>query len=184
MQYHIENLARAGIREIVINHARLGEQIESFCGDGSDFRVSITYSAEGDHPLETGGGIFRALPLLGDESFIVVNADIWTDYPYKNLAGRKIDLAHIVMVANPAHNPGGDFYLDGDRVNMTSGVCLTYSGIGVYHRDLFADCHDGKFPLAPLLKQAISRNRVSGEYFQGTWMDAGTPESFTALGAK
>ena len=184
LQYHIENLASAGIREIVINHARLGQQIENYFGDGSGYQVSISYSAEGNHPLETGGGIFRALPLLGDDPFIVVNADIWTDYPYKDLVNRKIDLAHIVLVTNPAHHPAGDFYLDGDMVNMVAGACLTFSGIGVYHRDLFVGCQDGEFPLAPLLRQAISIHRVSGEYYRGTWVDVGTPERLAGLCSK
>ncbi|EXJ13290.1 Glucose-1-phosphate thymidylyltransferase [Imhoffiella purpurea] len=179
--HHIERLAAAGIRDLAINHAHLGEQIESALGDGSAFGVRIRYSPEGE-ALETGGGIFRALPLLGPEPFLVVNGDIWTDcrIPEVGLAGD--DLAHLVLVDNPPHNPEGDFALDDDeRVRTQGSPRLTFSGIGIYHPDLFAGCTPGAFPLAPLLRRAMDQGRVGGRHHQGLWFDIGTPERLAEL---
>lgn len=177
IQHHIEALVRAGITELVINYAHLGEQIERYLGNGSRFGVSILYSPEPDGALETGGGIFNALPLLGEGPFLVVNGDIWTDYDFSRLHCQEDKLAHLVLVDNPPHNPGGDFLLDdlGD-VQDIEGARLTFSGIGLYRPELFAGCRAGAFPLAPLLRQAMEAGRVSGEYHQGGWVDIGTPE--------
>ncbi|KPA99047.1 MULTISPECIES: N-acetylmuramate alpha-1-phosphate uridylyltransferase MurU [Pseudomonas] len=178
IDYHLRALAAAGFREIVINHAWLGQQIEDYLGDGSRHGLSIAYSPEGE-PLETGGGIFRALPLLGDEPFLVVNGDIWTDYDFSALRRPLDGLAHLVMVDNPPHHPsGGDFaLLDGrlfdDRPDLPR---LTFSGISVLHPRLFAGCHAGAFKLAPLLREAMARGQVSGEHLQGQWVDVGTVE--------
>lgn len=177
IEYHLRNLAAAGFRQLVINHAWLGEQIENHLGDGALFGLEIAYSAEGE-PLETGGGIFRALPLLGDEPFLVVNGDIWTDYDFSSLRRPLTDLAHLVLVDNPAHHAGGDFRLyDGQVEDAIAGQSsLTYSGIAVLHPRLFAGCRDGAFKLAPLLRDAMREGLVSGEHFRGRWIDVGTHE--------
>jgi Nucleoside-diphosphate-sugar pyrophosphorylase involved in lipopolysaccharide biosynthesis/translation initiation factor 2B, gamma/epsilon subunits (eIF-2Bgamma/eIF-2Bepsilon) len=181
IEYHILALAQAGIRDLVVNHAHLGAQIEQALGDGSRYGVQIRYSPEGE-ALETGGGIFRALPLLGAEPFVVVNGDIWTDYPYAALPAAPSGLAHLVLVDNPPQHPGGDFVLEGDgQVREGGGVRLTFSGIGVYRPELFAGCHPGRFPLAPLLRAAMARGQVSGERYGGGWIDVGTPERLAGL---
>lgn len=177
IEFHLRALVEAGIRELVINHAWLGQQIEDHLGDGARFGLSIRYSAEGE-PLETGGGIFRALPLLGDEPFLVVNGDVWTDFDFRRLRQPLHGLAHLVLVDNPAHHPRGDFRLEGERVSdaLEGEPSLTYSGIAVLHPRLFADCQPGAFKLAPLLRQAMAAGLVSGEYFAGRWVDVGTHE--------
>jgi len=178
--HHIERLARSGIRQLVINHAHLGEMIEAYLGNGSAWGVDIQYSPE-KKALETGGGILRALPLLGEAPFLVVNGDIWCDFDFACLRLQDQMLAHLVLVSNPPHHPAGDFVLQGGRVQVDQGVPLTFSGIGVYHPRLFAACRAGTFPLAPLLKAAMTQGRVSGEYHQGLWIDVGTPQRLTEL---
>ncbi|WP_339515654.1 N-acetylmuramate alpha-1-phosphate uridylyltransferase MurU [Pseudomonas sp. RL_15y_Pfl2_60] len=177
IEYHINALASAGFTELVINHAWLGQQIEDYLGDGSRFGVSIRYSAEGE-PLETGGGIFRALPLLGDEPFLVVNGDVFTDYSFANLQQPLSGLAHLVLVDNPAHHTQGDFSLQQGMVRdgAIDQPCLTYSGIALLSPQLFAGCEPGAFKLAPLLREAMGRGLVSGEHFSGHWIDVGTHE--------
>lgn len=177
IEYHLRALAAAGFGEIVINHAWLGQQIEDYLGDGSRYGVSIQYSPEGE-PLETGGGIFRALPLLGDEAFVVVNGDIWTDYDFNALRQPIAGLAHLVLVDNPAHHPAGDFILvDGQvRDGQPDVQTLTYSGIAVLHPDLFKGCSAGAFKLAPLFRKAMAEGQVSGERLDGQWVDVGTYE--------
>jgi len=182
IQYHIECLASAGVREIVINHAHLGRQIEERIGDGSRFGVAIRYSAEGEgQALETGGGIFKALPLLGPGPFLVVNGDIWTDYAFTDLRLAEGELAHLVLVENPPQHPAGDFGLVDGRVRAEGDPRLTFSGIGLYHPDLFTACTPGAFPLAPLLRRAMTEDRVSGHLHRGHWFDIGTPELLQAL---
>jgi MurNAc alpha-1-phosphate uridylyltransferase len=175
--YHLRALVAAGFTEVVINHAWLGQQIEDYLGDGSRYGLRIRYSAEGE-PLETGGGIFRALPLLGAEPFLVVNGDIWTDYSFATLPEVLAGLAHLVLVDNPGHNPGGDFALNAGSVEEGGAATprLTYSGIAILHPHLFSGCHDGAFKLAPLLRQAMASGQVSGEFFSGHWIDVGTHE--------
>ena len=175
--YHLHALAKAGFREVVINHAWLGKQIEDYLGDGALFGLDITYSPEGE-PLETGGGILRALPLLGAEPFLVVNGDIWTDYPFVSLPRAISGLAHLVLVENPAHNPQGDFALCGRAVEegAEGSAKLTYSGIAILYPQLFASCRAGAFKLAPLLREAMRAGQVSGECFCGHWIDVGTHE--------
>ena len=177
IEYHLRALAAAGFTEIVINHAWLGQQIEDHLGDGSRFGVSIQYSAEGE-PLETGGGIFKALPLLGDKPFAVVNGDIWTDYSFAGLRTPLTGLAHLVLVDNPAHHPKGDFCLSGTQVldAQPGSDTLTYSGIAVLSPALFEGAGAGAFKLAPLLRKAMAAGRVSGERLQGQWVDVGTHE--------
>lgn len=181
IEYHLLALVQAGIRDIVINHAHLGAQVEQALGDGSRYGVQIRYSPEGE-ALETGGGIFRALPLLGAEPFVVINGDIWTDYPYAGLPAAPSGLAHLVLVDNPPQHPHGDFVLAEDgRVCEGEVQRLTFSGIGVYRPELFAGCHPGCFPLAPLLRAAMARGQVSGEHYGGGWIDVGTPERLADL---
>lgn len=177
IEYHLRALAAAGITEVVINHAWLGQQIEDHLADGARFGVHIRYSAENE-PLETGGGIFRALSLLGSEPFVLVNGDIWTDYRFTALPSRLAGLAHLVLVDNPAHHPEGDFVLqDGQVLGSSAGLpSLTYSGLAVLSPQLFAGCAEGAFKLAPLLRQAMDAGQVSGEYYLGHWVDVGTHE--------
>jgi MurNAc alpha-1-phosphate uridylyltransferase len=180
IEYHLEALAAAGFDTVVINHAHLGEQLQQALGDGSRFGLRIRYSPEGE-ALETGGGIFRALPLLGDGPFAVINGDVWSDYPYARLRRLQPERAHLVLVDNPPQHPQGDFLLQGGRVAVGEGQRLTFSGIGVYHPTLFAGCREEAFPLAPLLRRAMAEGRVSGEHYRGQWFDIGTPERLARL---
>ena len=177
IEYHVRALARAGFSELVVNHAWLGQQIEDYLGDGERYGVRIRYSAEGE-PLETGGGIFKALPLLGDEPFVVVNGDIFTDYDFSTLRRPFSEKAHLVLVDNPAHHPAGDFRLAEGLVADAEGADakLTYSGIAVLSPELFAGCQPGAFKLAPLLRDAMTSQQVTGEHFTGRWVDVGTHE--------
>jgi len=177
IEYHLNALREAGFQELVINHAWLGQQIEDYVGDGQRFGLSVRYSPEGE-PLETGGGIFHALPLLGEEPFVVVNGDIWTDYDFSILRKPLSGLAHLVLIDNPAHHPSGDFSLvEGEVRDDDSAVQrLTYSGIAVLHPRLFAACEAGAFKLAPLLRDAMRQGLVTGEHFKGRWVDVGTHE--------
>lgn len=174
--HQIEALALAGIETIVINTGRLGDQIQYHLGTGNSFGVSILYSEEGDEPLETAGGIFKALPMLGTSPFIVTNADIFTDFDYRSLPQQFDSDAHLVLVNNPEHNPEGDFALEGGRVLGEGLQKLTYSGIGLYQPRFFKNCHSGRFPLAPLLHQSAKDNCLTGQHFLGFWSDIGTPE--------
>lgn len=183
----IEGLVRANLRDLVLNYAHLGDQIVSELGDGRSYGVRIVYSPESEGALETGGGILRALPLLGSDPFVVINGDIWTDYPFDRLPRHPASLAHLVLVDNPAHHPGGDFVLKEGRVfvpgapETLSAPPLTFSGIGVYRPALFEGCTSGRFPLAPLLRSAMDRGSVTGEYYAGQWRDVGTPERLADL---
>jgi len=182
IEYHIRALAAAGIDSLVINLSYRGDQIRAALGDGSRHGVSISYSPEGEPPLETGGGIFHALPLLGAAPFIVVNGDIWTRYPYASLPSQPDGLAHLVLVDNPEHHPQGDFHLrDGGVYSEGEGERLTFSGIGVYRPELFDGCSDGPFPLAPLLRRAMEAGAVGGEHYPGPWLDIGTPQRLEEL---
>lgn len=182
--WHIENLAHAGINELIINHAHLGKQIENSLGDGSRYGVHIRYSDEGT-ALETAGGIAFALHLLGSEPFAVVNGDIWCDYDFAHLpalaAQMQHDHAHLVLVKNPPQHPNGDFGLHNGRVTETAPK-LTFSGIGLYRPELFMRTPRGsKAPLAPLLREQIAAGKVSGELHQGLWVDVGTPQRLAEL---
>jgi len=191
--WHLERLARAGFVDVVINHAWLGDQIEAALGDGSRWAVRICYSPESP-ALETAGGIARALPLLGDAPFLVVNGDVWCDWSPEQAAGlaARLDgsrqLACLLMANNPPHHPAGDFTLqDGVLVDVVDDVSpdaprLTYTGIGVYHPALFADVPATQAtPLAPLLRRAIARRAVLGQRHEGVWLDVGTPERLAQL---
>ena len=184
LQYHIENLVAAGVADIVINTAWLGSQIAAFVGDGSRFGVRIRLSDEGE-PLETAGGIKRALPFLGNGHFIIVNGDIWCDYDFTALLNTDLGdvLAHLVLVPNPAQHPEGDFVLDSRGfVDASPGERYTYSGISVLHAALFDDIPDGPSALAPLLR-AQAPGAVTGELHRGRWFDIGTPQRLAQLDA-
>lgn len=176
----IEGLKRGGITDLVINVAYLAPLIEAELGDGTALGVRIVYSPEPDGPLETGGGIHRALSLLSDP-FVVINGDIWTDYPFAQLPHAIRGKAHLILVDNRPHHPAGDFVLTGNRVLAEGPVRLTYSGIGVYRPALFAAMKPGRFPLAPLLRAAMADGEVSGEHYRGGWEDIGTPERLRSL---
>lgn len=171
----VEGLAHTGHRHLVINHSHLGHQIEAALGNGRRYGVSIDYSHEPGSGLETGGGIFKALPLIETDPFLVVNGDIWTDYPFDRLPRPLTGLAHLVLVDNPPHHPAGDFALSAGAVSAQGEPRLTFSGIGLYARALFEGCRGGKFPLAPLLREAMNAGRVGGEHYTGSWYDIGTP---------
>ncbi|HXH04449.1 MAG TPA: nucleotidyltransferase family protein [Candidatus Competibacteraceae bacterium] len=179
--HHIEALAAAGLRELVINLGHLGERIAAALGDGARWGVRIAYSPEPPGALETGGGIHQALPLLGNEPFAVINGDIWCDYPYARLPQRPAGLAHLLLVDNPPHHPQGDFALCDGRVRADGEARLTYSGIAVLDPRLFAGCTPGRFPLAPLLRAAMAQDAVSGERHRGAWADIGTPQRLEEL---
>ena len=181
IERHVHALARAGITELVINHAYLGEQIVQALGDGDAYGVSICYSPETGGSLETGGGIMNALPLLGTAPFLVVNGDIWTDFPFAALPLQPGGLAHLVMVANPDNHLQGDFSLSEGQLSQQGPAMLTFSGIGVYRPELCAGCTPGTFPLAPVLRTAMDAGQVSGEQYTGSWFDVGTPERLDAV---
>jgi N-acetyl-alpha-D-muramate 1-phosphate uridylyltransferase len=181
--WHLQALARAGVREAVINLAWQGEQLRAALGSGARFGLHISYSEEPAGALEVGGGIFHALPLLGTEPFLVVNGDTYTELDFARLAIGARALAHLVLVPNPAHHPQGDFALRGAAVATTGEPRLTYSGIGVFRPELFAGCSPGRFPLLPLLRAAIAAERLSGERFDGAWTDVGTAERLASLNA-
>lgn len=208
IEHHLHALAHAGFEEVVVNLSWLGSQIAAALGNGARYGLRLDYSDEGPEPLETGGGIFRALPKLspmGVEPFLVLNGDVWMQYPYAELRERfasglpRKDQAHLVLVPNPAHNPRGDFALDDGRMiepvpgmDATTAVGArlaalpryTFSGLGVYHPSLFNGCVDGVFKLAPLLRAAAVSDRIGAELFDGDWLDIGTPERLEALNAR
>ncbi|MEQ1160370.1 N-acetylmuramate alpha-1-phosphate uridylyltransferase MurU [Acinetobacter calcoaceticus] len=184
--WHIEKLKKIGVIEIVINSAWLADKLISSLGDGSQFGVDIRWTRE-DEGLETAGGIINALPLLGTDPFILVNGDVWTTMDFEALRHIKLndDLAHLVLVDNPKQHPEGDFTLfDGRTFTFdqdVTGENLTFSGVSVIHPKLFDGLEPGKRPLAPLLKQAMQNQKISGEKLKGAWVDVGTPERLMEL---
>ncbi len=179
--WHLQRLAQAGFKEVVINHAHLGKQIEDALGTGSDWNLHIRYSPEAT-ALETAGGIANALPLLGDEPFLVVNGDVFTDMDFSKIHLAAGKLAHLVLIDNPPQHSQGDFVFEDGKIKPEGFNRLTFSGIGVYHPDLFAGIARGEpAKLAPLIRQAIVENKASAEHFFGVWHDIGTPERLAAL---
>ena len=179
--WHLERLVKAGFKEVVINHAHLGEQIEQALGDGSVWGLSIRYSPE-TTALETAGGIANALPLLGDAPFLVVNGDVFTEVDFGALQLVSPNLAHLVMVDNPPQHLDGDFVVDSGKVTNQGNHKLTFSGVGIYHPSLFVDVEQGQAAkLAPLLRLAMAKGLVTGEHYQGVWHDIGTPERLSFL---
>lgn len=186
IEIHLQRLRDAGFMRVIINLAHLGNRIREALGDGSRYGLRILYSQEPPGALETGGGIRNALPLIADDAFLVINGDVLTDFPFAERRQRPLDDAHLVLVDNPAHHPGGDFTLNAGQVGEkpANAPGLTYSGIGVYHRQLFEPLPPGRFPLAPLLHGAIRRRRVSGQHYRGSWLDVGTPERLAEARAR
>ena len=181
IEYHLEKLKAANITEVVINHAWLGHKIEQALGDGSRYGLNIHYSPESE-ALETAGGIINALPLLNDEIFIVINGDIFCDYDFATLPTSLSELAHLVLVNNPPQHSQGDFFLTQSGLIEAEGENkLTFSGIGVYHPDLFKGYSQGKQPLAPILRGAMQQHQVCGESYAGVWHDIGTPDRLNEL---
>jgi N-acetyl-alpha-D-muramate 1-phosphate uridylyltransferase len=194
IEWHIEKLAACGVRNIVINTSWLAECFAPALGDGSRWNVSLHYSHEGSEPLETGGGMLQALRIIGDETFIAVNGDIWSDFDYSQLPQTISGLAHLVLVDNPVHNAKGDFVLREDGLLQSQGENkLTFSGIGIYQPVLFTNWPEiigdvkgvdetpPRFKLAPLLRHAMHKLQVTGEYHAGRWTDVGTPERLEQL---
>jgi len=175
--WHIERLAKSGFKEIIINVAHLGYKIIEALGDGSKWGVKIVYSDEqNEGALESAGGIVKALALLGSEPFLVVNADIWTDFNFNASFNLGDDLAHLILVKNPEHNLGGDFGLVSNRVLSDADEKYTFSGIGYYKPQIFKHLNYGKNALAPVLRDLMRQNVVSGELLSGSWTDVGTPK--------
>lgn len=176
IEHHLENLAAAGFRDVVINQGHLGDLLRDRLGEGERWNINIHWSEEQPEALETGGGIFRALPLLGSSPFLIINSDIWTNFPLVRLRAAKCDWAHLVLVPNPAHNSSGDFALQGARIRNQGAEKFTFSGISIYHPRLFDGCIDGKFSVVPILRRAIDEHVVTGALFSGAWGDTGTQE--------
>jgi len=186
IEYIIQGLVKAGITEIIINIAHLAEQFPAVLGNGHQYGANITYSPEREGALETAGGIINALPLLGDEPFLLVNGDVWTDYDYQRLVNKSLSagcICHLVMINNPAHNPLGDFALTTGLIKLEGELKYTYSGIGVYHPYLFSGLAVQRLALKPVLLKAITDEQISGELYQGDWSDIGTIERLESLAA-
>lgn len=181
LHYPLRALAVAGVAEVVINLSWQGEKIRDWLGSGQDYGLRIHYSDEGAQALETGGGIYKALPLLGEQPFWLVNGDVFCDYPFPERSLAETDLAHLVMVSNPPHHPAGDFCLREGRVCDDDSSRLTYSGLAILRPELFAGAQAGVFPLAPLLSAALRADRVSAEHYRGEWTDVGTPQRLAEL---
>jgi len=181
IEYHLERLAIAGFRDVIINQGHLGHLLPEHLGNGERWRLRIHWSVEPPEALETGGGIFQALPLLGKGPFLLINGDIYTDYPLARLRAIKCDQAHLVLVPNPAHNPNGDFSLHGARISNTGDNLHTFSGLAVYHPRLFADCVPGRYSIVPLLRKTVDQSLVTGELYRGQWQDIGSLQRLEAL---
>jgi len=181
IEYHLQNLAAAGFREIIINTAWLAEKIHAQLGDGTNYGVTIQYSDEGE-ALETAGGIINALPLLGEKPFLVVNGDIWSDFDFSTLAElNNSTQAHLVLVNNPDHNQKGDFALQDRLIKNTGNPMYTFSGIGIYSARFFAEQQPGPLPLAPIIRSKCETDLISGQYYQGLWTDVGSIERLQKL---
>lgn len=182
--WHIERLASLGFSEIVINIDHLGDMIEKSLGDGSKWGVNLIYSDERQSgALESAGGIINALPLIESETFLVVNSDIWCDYEFETGFDLRDDLAHLILVPNPKHNPDGDFALYKNRVSNDTKRRFTFSGIGYYSAKLFEGLQNQKMPLAPLLREAVEKGKVGGSLYDGRWYDIGTPQRLKEINA-
>ena len=181
LERHLDRLAAAGIETVVINLGWLGDRIAERIGCGHEYGLNVVFSPEGDNILETGGGIHRALPLLGRDPFLVVNADIYTDMPLPPAALAEADLGRLVLVPRPAHKSRGDFDLRDGRVRESDHPMYTFSGVAIYRPALFADCEPGRFPLAPMLKAAARDGTLAGTLYEGMWEDVGTPERLADL---
>ena len=183
LERHLDCLAASGIDTVVINLGWLGERILERIGSGEQYGLKVVYSQEGDNSRETGGGIHRALPRLGSEPFLVINADIYTDMPVPGIELDAADLAHLVLVPTPADKPSGDFALSDGRIRNSGDAMYTFSGVTIYRPESFADCIPGRFSVVPMLRQAADDDRLSGSVYAGAWRDVGNPASLAALNA-
>jgi MurNAc alpha-1-phosphate uridylyltransferase len=176
IEHHVVNLAEAGFTRLIINHAHLGGQIRNHLGDGKKWGVELYYAPEPPGGLETGGGIFNALPLLGNEPFLTVNADIYTDFKFNSQGLPNDSLAHLLLGQNPEHNPDGDFSLKNNQILSNDGPGYTFLGIAIYHPKAFLPYSPGRYSVVPMLRKLVSQQCASGEFFQGLWLDIGTAE--------
>ena len=181
LERHLENVKQAGVTTVVLNLGWLGDQIVERIGSGERYGLDVIYSQEGDDILETGGGIHNALPHLGPDPFLVVNADILTDMPVSNLQLSDSALGHLMMVPTPEYREQGDFDIVDGLIRNGSNPALTFSGIAVYRPEFFDGCEAGRFPLAPMLREAADRGQLTGSLYEGLWADVGTPERLAAL---
>jgi MurNAc alpha-1-phosphate uridylyltransferase len=181
IEHTIQALVSNGITDIIINVSYKGNLIQQALGDGKQLGANLSYSDEGLEALETAGGILRALPFFEEQPFLVVNGDIYTDYPYAQLLNRSVNTAYLVLVPNPQHHPLGDFGLNADLVSDQVDQLLTFSGIGIYNANLFEGLQDGRHPLGPLLREAIQNTDVRGERYDGIWMDIGNVQRYQAV---
>jgi len=181
LERHLHHVRDAGIESVVVNLGWLGDAIEMRIGDGDAFGLEVRYSREGDDILETGGGIVKALPLLGDEPFVVINADVYTEMPVPVVELGPDMLGHLVLVPTPDYRPRGDFDLVDGLVQNSDDPALTFSGVAIYRPEFFACCEPVRFPLAPMLREAADSGRLSGSLYTGLWADVGTPERLAAL---
>lgn len=181
LERHLDNVHAAGIDTVVINLGWLGDQIVERLGSGKRYGLEIIYSQEGEDILETGGGIHKALPQLGIEPFLVVNADIYTDMPVPDMQISDSHLGHLVMVPTPEYRERGDFDLEEGLIRNGESAVFTFSGVAIYRPEFFDGCEAGRFPLAPMLREAADRGQLSGSLYKGLWADVGTPERLAAL---
>lgn len=184
LERHLRHVRQAGIRTVVINLGWLGDKIVELVRSGGRFGLEVVYSQEGDNVLETGGGIFKALPTLGDEPFLVVNADIYTDMPVPDVTLADDHLGHLVMVPTPDYRDSGDFDLDDGLVRNSERPAYTFSGVAIYRPELFNGCEAGRFPLAPILRDAAGRGQLTGSLYEGLWADVGTPDRLAAVSSR
>lgn len=183
LERHLRAVAQAGIDTVVINLGWLGDRIVDRIGSGGAYGLNVVYSPEGENILETGGGIHRALPMLGNSPFLVINADIYTDMPLPSVTLPPGDVGHLALVATPDYRDQGDFALDGDRVANVGSPMLTFSGVAIYRPEFFAGSSPGRFPLAPMLREAADAGQLGGTLYDGFWRDVGTPERLNELNA-
>lgn len=181
LERHLHAVRDAGVELVVINLGWLGEKIAERVGSGQRYGLDVVYSIEGDKILETGGGIHKALPMLGSDPFLVVNADIYTDMPIPDIELAEDSLGHLLLVPTPDYREHGDFDLVDGLVRNAESPALTFSGIAVYRPEFFAGCEPGRFPLAPMLKSAADAGALAGSLYEGLWADTGTPERLAAL---
>jgi len=180
LEWHLENLCNAGVKDVVINLGWLGEQITERIGSGSEYGLNVIYSDEGHNVLETGGGIRKALPFLGNDPFLVVNADIFTEMPLPQITLGDNALGHLVLVPKPDYRAEGDFDLDGDLVRNGDTPALTYSGVSVYRPEFFDGSKPGRFSIVPMMRTVADAGRLQGSLYEGAWADIGTPERLEA----
>ena len=181
LERHLASIHAAGVRTVVINLGWLGDRIVERVGSGERYGLNVSYSQEGENILETGGGIHKALPMLGDEPFLVINADIYTDMPMPRIELAAEHVGHLVMVPSPGYRDGGDFDIEDGLIRNGETQKLTFSGVAMYRPAFFDGCEPGRFPLAPMLREAADHGKLSGSLYQGLWADIGTPERLRAI---